>query len=85
MRPGVAKGNYTGTVRVTTTDPAVQNKTVDVPVTYAALCSGFSVSPGTLNFNRAVGQHGVAVGGDRRAGANRLDRDCGAGGPNHFL
>jgi hypothetical protein len=66
VRPGVAQGNYTGTVRVTTTDPAVQNKTVNVPVTYAALCSGFSVSPTTLDFNLSWGSTGsksVAVGG----------------------
>ena len=66
VRPGIAQGNYTGTVRVTTTDPAVQNKTVNVPVTYAALCSGFSVSPGTLNFNvpwGSTGTQSVAIGG----------------------
>jgi hypothetical protein len=66
VRPGVAKGNYTGTVQVTTDDPAVQNKTVNVPVTYAALCSGFSVSPGTLNFNvpwGSTGTQSVAIGG----------------------
>ena len=66
VRPGIAQGNYTGTVRVTTDDPAVQNKTVNIPVTYAALCSGFSVSPGTLNFNLPWGSTGtqsVAIGG----------------------
>jgi hypothetical protein len=66
VRPGVAKGDYAGTVRVTTTDPAVQNKTVEVPVSYAALCSGFSVSPTTLDFNLSWGSTGsksVAVGG----------------------
>ena len=66
VRPGIAKGNYTGKVRITTTDPAVQNKTVDVPVTYAQLCSGFSVSPTTLNFNVPWGSTGslsVVVGG----------------------
>ena len=51
VRPGIAKGNYTGKVQITTTDPAVQIKTVDVPVSYEQLCSGFVVSPTTLNFS----------------------------------
>jgi hypothetical protein len=51
VSPGVAKGNYTGKIEVTTTDPAVQNKTVDVPVSYEQLCGGFVVSPTTLNFS----------------------------------
>ena len=58
VRPGIAKGSYTGKVRITTTDPAVQNKTVDVPVSYAALCSGFAVIPTTLNFNVPWGSTG---------------------------
>ena len=66
VSPGVHKGNYTGKIQITTTDPAVQIKTVDVPVTYAQLCSGFSVSPTTLNFNVPWGSTGslsVVVGG----------------------
>ena len=59
VRPGIAKGNYTGKVRITTTEPAVQNKTVDVPVSYAALCSGFVASPTTLNFNVPWGSTGA--------------------------
>jgi hypothetical protein len=51
VSPGVAKGNYTGTVEVTTTNPDVQIKTVVVPVSYEQLCSGFAVSPTTLNFS----------------------------------
>ena len=66
VSPGVPKGNYTGKIQITTTDPAVQIKTVDVPVTYDQLCSGFSVSPTTLNFNVPWGSTGslsVVVGG----------------------
>jgi hypothetical protein len=66
VRPGIAQGNYSGKVRITATDTAVQNRVVDVPVTYAALCSGFAVSPGTLNFNLAWGDTGaqpVTIGG----------------------
>ena len=64
--PGVTKGNYTGKIQITTTDPAVQIKTVDVPVTYDQLCSGFLVSLTTLNFNPPWGSTGslsVVVGG----------------------
>jgi hypothetical protein len=55
VRPGVAKGTYTGKIRITATDTTVQNRTVDVPITYAAVCAGFAVSPTTLNFNLAWG------------------------------
>jgi hypothetical protein len=51
VSPGVAKGNYTGKIEVTTTNPDVQIKTVDVPVSYEQLCSGFVVSPTTLDFS----------------------------------
>jgi hypothetical protein len=50
-----SQGNYSGKVRITTTDPAVVNKTVDVPITYASLCSGFVASPPILDFNVAWG------------------------------
>ncbi len=66
VRPGIAKGTYTGKVRITTTDSAVQNKTVDVPVSYAALCSGFAVTPTTLNFDvpwGSTGSQSVAISG----------------------
>ena len=58
VRPSIAHGSYTGKVRITTTDPAVQNKTVDVPVSYASQCSGFVASPSILNFNVPWGSSG---------------------------
>jgi hypothetical protein len=66
VKPGVAKGSYTGKVRITATDSTVQSSPVDVPVSYTALCSGFSVSPTTLDFNLPWGStvsKSVTVGG----------------------
>jgi hypothetical protein len=61
----VSKGNYTGKIRITTDDPAVQNKTVDVPVSYASQCSGFVASPSIINFNvpwGSTGSQSVTIG-----------------------
>ena len=55
VRPGIAKGTYTGKIRITATDATVQNRTVDVPVSYTAVCSGFAVSPTALSFNMSWG------------------------------
>ena len=60
-----SKGNYTGKIRITTTDSAVQNKTVDVPVSYASQCSGFVASPSIINFNvpwGSTGSQSVTIG-----------------------
>ena len=85
MSPDIHKGNYTGKIQITTTDPAVQNKTVDVPVSYAQLCSGFVVSPTTLNFNVPWGSTGSQSVDDRLGGANCLDCNGGTGVPDHLL
>ena len=61
-----SKGNFTGKIRITTTDPAVQNKEVFVPVSYASTCAGFVASPSTLNFNvpwGSTGSQSVTIGG----------------------
>ena len=53
--------------------------------TYAALCSGFVVSPTTLNFNvpwGSTGSQSVTIGGP---GPTPWTAYCGAGGPNHVL
>ncbi|MEI8084434.1 MAG: hypothetical protein WCI74_21550, partial [Actinomycetes bacterium] len=66
VRPGIAKGTYTGKIRITATDATVQNGTVNIPVSYSALCSGFAVSPTTLNFNLSWGStasQSVAISG----------------------
>ncbi len=66
VRPGIAKGTYTGNIRITATDTTVQNRIVNIPVRYDALCSGFAVSPTTLNFNLSWGStasQSVAISG----------------------
>jgi hypothetical protein len=66
VRPGIAKGSYSGTVRITATDAGIQNTPVNVPVSYTSLCSGFSASPAKLTFNMTWGStasQSVTVGG----------------------
>ena len=66
VRTDISPNTYSGKIRITTTDPAVPNKTVDVPVTYTlAQGQGFVVSPGTLNFTvpwGSTGSQSVAIG-----------------------
>ena len=66
VRTDISPNTYSGKIRITTTDPAVPNKTVDVPVTYTlAQGQGFVVSPGTLNFTvpwGSTGAQAVAIG-----------------------
>ena len=85
VRPGIAKGNYTGTVRVTTTDSAVQNKTVECSGHLCGAVFRLLGQPGYAQLQCAVGQHRNAVGGDRWAGANRLEFYCVTGAPNQLL
>jgi len=51
----VAPGTYTGKIRVTTTDPRVANKTVDIPVTLVLRDPGFAAFPSALTIWQKIG------------------------------
>jgi hypothetical protein len=70
----IAPGTYTGNIRVTATDPSVQNNTHDIPVTYQLTGSGLLVTPTVLDFDVEWGDPGpalpvaIAIGGTGQTG-----------------
>ena len=80
----VSKGNYTGKVRITTTDTAVQNKTVDVAISYRRCVR----DSWPARVRSTLPCPGAALVQDRDGqlfGADRLDDYTGAGDPHHLL
>ena len=57
----ISPGTYTGNIRVTATDPSVQNRTADISVTYQLTGTGLLVSPTVLDFDVEWGDPGPVL------------------------
>jgi len=61
VKTTIAPGAYTGNIRVTATDPSVQNRIHNIPVTYQLTGSGLLVTPTVLDFDVEWGDPGPAL------------------------